>query len=128
VDKLKVKKTIFKYKKHTEWDSLTDNKEAYTVFETWYNAYKQDFKHIKHAFNHLCKHYKIIKIAKHSIKCESVLVTHLWSLSSFNDGKKSKAWIYQDNKLIATKFWDGELLLKDHSIASFKSVIAKCSS
>lgn len=92
LDKLIKKKRSFEYKHHTEWPGLEKEKAAMKVFEAWYaenNDKIKHYNHPRHAFNWLCKHYKLIKITSKDVTIQDTKAT-LWTL------KSSKTWIYQE--------------------------------
>lgn len=86
-----IKKDIYQYKNHKEWDTLIP--QTLKVLESWYESYNNEYNHIKHAFNSMCKHYKKIDIIKYTIKLNRKKII-IWKFRSFKD----KSWFYYDDE------------------------------
>lgn len=98
LDGLVKKKKAYEFKHHTEWPNLETQKSAMKVFDAWYaenNDKIKHYNHPRHAFNWLCKHYKLITITSKEISIEGEKAT-IWTLKSFYERKNSKTWIYQE--------------------------------
>lgn len=120
LDGLVKKKKSFEYKHHTEWGNLEAQKAAMKVFEAWYaenNNKIKHYNHPRHAFNWLCKHYKLITITSKDISIEGQKAT-LWTLKSFYETNQSKTWIYHEMQdLVLVAIIDStSVQLKDESL------------
>ena len=95
IKKPDIVKVSYQFTNHNDWEALTFTNDAYEVFKTWYNDNHTDYKHIKHAFNSLCKHYDMIKLTRYNIEKKFII----WKFVSFQNEHDSdgKTWIYHLN-------------------------------
>lgn len=115
----------FTYTESKQWEALESDESCMMVFKKWYNDNNKKYKHIKHAFNSLCKHYGLITIKHIVVKNDNKKLTTLWTMQSFNN----RTWIYQacqvieDNiELIASK--DGSCFtLQDKELEPISKLI-----
>lgn len=123
---------VFSYTSHNDWDKLVADSEAMSVFETWYNSNNSDYRHIKHAFNSLCKHYGLIKITNHAFIISGEDVANFWTFKSFYDeaDNKSQSWVYQvldgEYHLVATKDEKKSIEIINMELLPFKFLIDQC--
>lgn len=105
----------YEFTNHTQWDIMQAKSECIKLFSQWYEDNKKEYKykHIKHAFNSLCKHYGLVIMKFMSIKVNDENVGELAIFKSFD----LKTWIYQNknNELTLIAF-------KDSSANIFKIV------
>ena len=74
---------VFIYKSHRQWDDLDTNEIALRIFQKWYENINVNgrYRHIKHAFNSLCKHEKYIRIEQRAAKDTYIVTnTHNWKV------------------------------------------------
>ena len=84
---MKMESKTLTFKIHTQWSDLEANPDFMKFFEFWYKSNKQHYKHVKHAFNSMCKHFKHIEIDRCTISKKCII----WKFISY----KNKTWIYQ---------------------------------
>lgn len=116
-----VVKDTFTYSEHKQWEALESEQSCMLVFEKWYNDNNKRYKHIKHAFNSLCKHYGLITIKHVVIKIDNEEITTLWTLKSFNN----RTWIYQsiEGDLDQIAFKDDVFTLQDDELKPISNLI-----
>jgi hypothetical protein len=83
-------KQEYKFTDYKQWDKLQG--DAYKIFKKWYenNNTNNRYKHIKHAFNSLCKHYKLITITKYTE--DNIIIK--WKVTSFYKNKNKISWTF----------------------------------
>lgn len=113
----------YSYNNHDQWDEIESN--AMVVFKTWYNDNNKDYKHIRHAFNSLCKHHSGVIFKCNIFKLDNKYMTTIWVFKSFQD----RAWIYQVDgsyfNLISEK--NGNLfIVKDEELKPLTNFLRKC--
>lgn len=119
---VKVESDVSKYTEHKQWESLESDGSCMLVFEKWYNDNNKRYKHIKHAFNSLCKHYGLIEIRHVTISIDGEELSTLWAMKSFHD----RTWIYQvvEGGLNQVAFQEGSVFsLKDEELEPIAKLI-----
>ena len=119
------------YNSHKEWDKLENDKKFMNIFEYWYNSNTQHYKHIKHAFNSMCKHYKLITIKSTTILLDKKNLTKLWSIQSYKEtsDELGRTWLYQENdeEFNLVMYRDTNTFeLKEPDLLSIKDILLKC--
>lgn len=113
-----ITKNTYSYTHYTQWDQI--DKTAMKVFETWYNDNCAKYKHIKHAFNSMCKHYQLVQIKEYIFKNNNTIVSKFWKFRSFIREDQSRYWIYQEKndtfELVAQKEYDTSFQVIDDEL------------
>lgn len=126
-----ISSNVQEYTKHTDWEALTSS-AFYRVFEYWYNSNTQHYKHIKHAFASLCKHYNGIHLKCSTILLDEKELTKIWLIHSYQEvsTETGRLWLYQEldeGDLTNIVYKDVTTFdIKDNQLLPLKELLTKC--
>lgn len=112
---IQIKDDVYIYNNHTQWDEMMGVQSCRLIFGYWYNDNSKNYKHKKHAFNSLCKHYGEMVFKRKEVLMNGKTNSVFWT---FKGGDTT--WMYQIEEepiLICKKSIKGvEILNKDLGI------------
>lgn len=78
--KIEIDVERFEYTTHHDWDDMQSVQGCKKIFKFWYDKFGSTYKHERHAFNHLCKHYDGFKLKRIDVLVNGELCTVLWAI------------------------------------------------